>query len=221
MTPVDSRGVRALLLDLGNVLVAFDHDRTLRAIGEAAGVESSRLREVLFGDLERDFDRGLLAPAEFFREAERRAGIRRLPDEVWEPAWRDIFTPLPGPLALLRRLTVPAALVSNTNALHWEGVLRVAPEVAELPALALSFRIGSVKPEPEIFHAALAMLGAGPAEAVYADDREDIVEAARGLGMDAFVVDAPGVLTRELDRRGLLASGNGVSSHAVLSSEVS
>lgn len=196
--------MRALLLDLGNVLVAFDHGRTLRAIGEAAGADPARLGEALFGELEKEFDRGLLAPVEFFRAAERRAGIPRLPDEVWIPAWRDIFTPIPGALALLPRLRVPAALVSNTNALHWEGVLAAAPEVASLPALALSFRLGSVKPEPAIFHAALAMLGARPEEAVFADDRAELVAAASALGMDAFPVASPEDLERELSRRGLL-----------------
>lgn len=207
--------MRALLLDLGNVLVAFDHGRTLRRIGEAAGVEPEALREPLFGALEKELDRGRLAPVAFFRAAEERAGIAPLSDALWTEAWRDIFTPLPAALALLPRLAVPAALVSNTNALHWEGVLGVAPAVAALPALALSYRLGSVKPEPEIYLAALAMLGAEARDAVYADDREELVEGARALGMDAFLVSDERTLETELARRGLLGNGETSRSEAL------
>lgn len=209
--PIDSRAVRALLLDLGNVLVGFDHGTTLARIGEAAGVEPESLRPALFGDREREFDRGLLTPVEFFRAAEERAGLPRLSDALWESAWRDIFRPLPRALALLPRIGVPTALVSNTNALHWEGVLAVAPEVGRIPALALSFRLGSVKPEPAIFREALRLVGCEARDAVYADDRADLVAAAGALGLDSFLVDGPATLERELARRGLLSGNTGTA----------
>jgi putative hydrolase of the HAD superfamily len=94
--------------------------------------------------------------------------------------------------------------VSNTNPLHWDGVLRVAPVDGAVDALALSFEVGAVKPEPAIFEAALTRLGVTASEAVYADDRPDLVRAARTLGLDAFVVDSANALGRELARRDLL-----------------
>jgi len=94
--------------------------------------------------------------------------------------------------------------VSNTNPLHWDGVLRVAPVDGAVDALALSFEVGAVKPEPAIFEAALGRLGVTASEAVYADDRADLVVAARALGLDAFVVDSATALRRGLARRDLL-----------------
>jgi hypothetical protein len=143
----------------------------------------------------------------FFRAAERAAGIPRLGDDVWIPAWRDIFTPVPAALSALGRLEpdVVPVLVSNTNALHWEGVLRVAPELPRLvPLRALSFEVGAAKPDPAHFHAALARAGARAEDALYADDRPDLVEAARMLGIDAFVVTDPDLLASELQDRGYL-----------------
>lgn len=197
---------RAVLLDLGNVLVRFDHGRTLRALERATGVPAETLREVVLSDLEKDLDCGRLAPVDFFRAAEARGGLPRIADDVWTPAWRDIFTPIPESIALLSRLRpeVSSCLVSNTNALHWEGVLRIADLDRRVDALALSFRVGASKPDPRIFEAALAALDARPEEAVFADDRSDFVEAARGLGVDAFVVDAPATLERDLETRGVL-----------------
>ena len=181
---------------------------TLRQIHTATGVPSGALRPHLFGPLEHEFDLGRMTATAFFRAAERAAGIPRLGDDVWIPAWRDIFTPAPAALSALGRLEpdVVPVLVSNTNALHWEGVLRVAPELPRLvPLRALSFEVGAAKPDPAHFHAALARAGARSEDALYADDRPELVEAARALGIDGFVVTDPDLLASELRDRGFLA----------------
>ncbi len=180
---------------------------TLGAIHAATGVPPGALRPHLFGPLETEFDLGRMTATAFFRAAERAARIPWLGDDVWIPAWRDIFTPVPAALSALGRLEpdVVPVLVSNTNALHWEGVLRVAPELPRLvPLRALSFEIGAAKPDPAHFHAALARAGARPQDALYADDRPDLVEAARTLGIDGFVVTDPDLLASELQDRGYL-----------------
>lgn len=200
---------RALLLDLGNVLLRFDHSLTLARLEALTGVPARKLRPHVFGPLEREFDLGRIGPEAFFRSVEAAAGLPRVSDALWAPAWRDIFTRDEEALALLTRLAggVTPVLVSNTNALHWEGVLRVAPELARLlPLRALSFEIGAAKPDPAHFAAALALANTTPAEAVFADDRIENVEAARGLGIDGFVVESSATLEKDLDRRGLLVS---------------
>jgi glucose-1-phosphatase len=198
----------ALLLDLGNVLVRFDHAVTLRRIEAATGVPAERLGPVLFGPLERAFDLGHLTAGEFFRAAEREAGLSPLPDEVWIPAWRDIFEPVPETAAVLAALLpgVRTCVVSNTNALHWDGVRRVSDVDRRVDALALSFEVGALKPDAALWHAALRRLDASPEGAVFADDRPELVAAAREIGLDAFTVDGPGALARELTRRGLMTA---------------
>ena len=181
---------------------------TLRRIHTATGVPAGTLRPHLFGPLEGEFDLGRMTATTFFRAAERAAGIPRLDDEVWIPAWRDIFTAVPAALSALGRLEpdVVPVLVSNTNALHWEGVLRVAPELPRLvPLRVLSFEVGAAKPDPVLFHAALERAGARSEDALYADDRPELVEVARTLGIDGFVVTDPDLLAGELQDRGFLA----------------
>ncbi len=200
---------RALLLDLGNVLVRFEHARTLERLEAATGVPAAALKRHVFGPSERDFDLGRIDAETFFRAVESAAGLPRLPDPTWVAAWRDIFSRDEAALALLTRLArgVTPVLVSNTNALHWEGVLNVAPELPRLlPLRALSFQVGAAKPDPAHFAAALALAGAAPDQAVFADDRAEIVEAARGLGIDAFVVTTAGDLRDGLLSRDLLDS---------------
>ena len=204
--PATDPAVRALLVDLGQVLVRFDHDRTLRALEAASGIPVETLRPFVFGPLERELDLGRLTTEEFFRSVERSAGIPRIPDDVWIPAWRDIFEPdlsALHSLASIRR-GVARILVSNTNPLHWEGVLRVFDVVSLVDRTVLSFETGTAKPEPAIFEAAMKAAGVAPGEALFADDRGEYVAAARTLGIPGFVVSGPGVFERSLIRFGLL-----------------
>lgn len=198
--------IRALLVDLGKVLVGFDHQVTCDLMAEATGTSASRLRSVLFGDLEASFDRGHLSPPEFFRACEQTAGLPRLSDDVWTGAWRDIFHPLPDAIATLARVRpgVRRVLVSNTNALHWEGVLQVFDPSEHFDALVLSFRIGAVKPESAFWDAALEAAKCEPGECLYADDRPELVDAAAARGIPGFVVHETGSFAAGLDERGLL-----------------
>jgi FMN phosphatase YigB (HAD superfamily) len=153
-----------------------------------------------------ELDLGRLSTSDFFRRAEAAAGLSPLPDDLWTPAWRDIFEPLPDALAALARVRpgVPRILVSNTNSLHWEGVLRVADVTRLVDACVLSFREGRAKPDPAFFATALAEAGVRAREAVFADDHVENVEAARRLGLDAFTVESPRQFAEELSERGLL-----------------
>ncbi len=201
--------MRALLLDLGNVLVRFDHALTLARLEQATGVPASALRPHVFGPLERAFDLGEVSAGGFFRSVEAAAELRRLQDDVWVRAWRDIFVRDEAALALLTRLTsdVTPVLVSNTNPLHWEGVLAIAPELPRLvPLRALSFEVGSAKPDPAHFAFALELADAAPRDAVLADDRAEMVDAALALGIDAFGVADANDLRDGLLARGLLVS---------------
>ena len=197
---------RALLVDLGQVLVGFDRQITCRRVSEATGVPASRLEPVLFGALEAAFDRGALTPERFFRSCEERAGLPRLADATWTGAWRDIFHPLPEAVATLGRVRsgVRRVLVSNTNELHWQGVLDVFDPAAALDALVLSFRVGAVKPEPAFWDAALEAAGCEAAECLFADDRPELVAAAAARGIPGFAVAGPASFSRGLASRGLL-----------------
>jgi putative hydrolase of the HAD superfamily len=202
---------RALLVDLGKVLVGFDHQVTCDRLAEATGVSAGRLRPVLFGDLETSFDRGALSPPAFFRACEERAGLPLLSDSLWTGSWRDIFHPLPDAIAAVTRVRpgIRRILVSNTNVLHWEGVLRVFDPSACFDALVLSFRVGAVKPESRFWDAALEAARCQPGECLYADDRPELVDAAAARGIPGFVVHGPGSFAAGLEARGLLGAPAG------------
>ncbi|MEO8586249.1 MAG: DUF309 domain-containing protein [Acidobacteriota bacterium] len=78
-----------------------------------------------------------------------------------------------------------------------------------MPLRALSFEIGAAKPDPYHFEAALTLAGARAEDALYADDRPELVAAARSLGIDGVVVERPEDLAAILQRRGFLHAAPG------------
>ena len=92
---------------------------------------------------------------------------------------------------VLRRLaeTHSLALLSNTNAVHWNSVNRQSDVFDGFSQVFLSYEIGLHKPELEIFEHVLGALGVAAEQVVFFDDSEPNVLAARTLGIDAHHVD--------------------------------
>ncbi len=179
---------RVLLLDLGKVLVDFDHLDTCRALAIEVGLEPGEVHRRLFASgLEADFDRGRVDEARFAAEAVRRLGATGLPPGRVLSAWAGIFSRDEPNLAALPALSREFRLVlaSNTNITHYRRCRELAPELGLCHATALSFELGERKPDAAYWEAALYLAEAGPEECLLVDDRPENVEGARLAGIPA------------------------------------
>jgi HAD superfamily hydrolase (TIGR01509 family) len=68
----------------------------------------------------------------------------------------------------------------------------------------LSYRIGSMKPSPEIYREAVRSAGCSPAECFFTDDKQENVDAAQQAGIDAIRFQGRMDLERQLGERGIL-----------------
>ena len=67
----------------------------------------------------------------------------------------------------------------------------------------LSYRVGMIKPEPEIYKCLIRRYDLNPEECVFLDDREDNISTAKSLGINGIVFkDRPSAL-RELEALGV------------------
>jgi putative hydrolase of the HAD superfamily len=85
-------------------------------------------------------------------------------------------------------------LLSNTNdiSMSWarseEFVPGGKPFEYYFDELYLSYKLGCVKPEPEIFQMVINLAGINPAETLYIDDGESNIAAGKSYGVqDIFV----------------------------------
>jgi FMN phosphatase YigB (HAD superfamily) len=196
-----------LYFDLGKVLVDFSYDQMLAQIGAVAGIDAEAARAVIFdADLLPQFESGQLSATEFYEAFCTATGSR--PDfAALATAASAIFTlnlPMLPLVSQLQQAGYRMGILSNTCALHWDycvGQYRIVAEAFSVHAL--SFRMGAVKPEPAIFHAAAEMAGVRPEDVFYVDDMPQHVAGARTVGFDAVQYTTTAALAGELRRRGV------------------
>jgi putative hydrolase of the HAD superfamily len=199
---------KAILFDLGKVLVHFDFQKAYRQLEPLCGCTAADIpRRLSTTTLVERLETGQIQPRDFVAAVSHTLGGRFDYDE-----FRRIFSCIFGdcliPESLLETLArhYRLVLLSNTNALHWE-LLRedYAHMLRHFHRLILSHEVGAIKPNPAIFRAAVDAAGCRPEECFYTDDILKFVEAARELGIDAVQFESSAQIERELRARGMLA----------------
>jgi len=194
---------RAVIFDLGKVVVNFDFQRGYRALEGLCPYATPEIRRRLSAtDLVERFETGLIEPREFVAQFSSILDLRAGYDDFCR-IWSSIFTDTLVPEAMLEGLAARyrLLLLSNTNAIHFEMIRENYPLLRHFHHLILSFEVRAMKPRPEIYRAAVARAGCRPEECFYTDDIAAFVTAARSEGIDAVQFESAAQLERELTER--------------------
>jgi len=196
-----------LYFDLGKVLVNFSVEQMLAQMGAAAGITAEQVRGGIFNaNLLHDHETGRLTSRQFYEVFCDATGTRPDPDRLIAAA-AEIFElnlPVLPIVAQLRQAGYPIGILSNTCETHWEYCWRHYRIVSEgFGVYALSYKIGAVKPDAAIFHAAAEMAGYRPEEIFFVDDIAGHVAGARAVGFDAVQFTSAESLANDLRQRGL------------------
>lgn len=193
----------AFIFDIGNVLVRFDYARAAASLSALGADLSDR---AAFEKLAARYERGEVDREEFL--AQLRVVLRHTADDqTVSQAWQEIFEPNHPMWELVEKLhgVYPLYLLSNTNCLHHDYLLREYAVFEKFADGVYSYRAGVAKPEREIFAMAIRQFGIDPRATIYIDDLTANVEAARGAGLRAFRYDpdAHADLLAALQREGV------------------
>jgi len=186
-----SKQLRAVLFDLGGVLVEFDGTRPL--VEMTAGrlnLEDAR-KFWIHSPAVRRLETGRSSPAEFTEEAMKELGVRMDAQAFLEAfiSWEKGLLPgAPGLLDEVRPHILTACL-SNNNVLHWDLLRDRFGMDRKFHRCFLSHEIGLIKPDPALFMHVLSVLGMEAEEALFLDDNPEHVQAAAGMGIVAMRVD--------------------------------
>ena len=196
---------KAIIFDLGNVLVQFDFERWRQALEDFCPYDAAEIRRrIAATDLVERFETGLIEPPDFVAQLSRMLALHMDYADFCK-LWSGIFTDPLIPEAMLEGLAARYKLVllSNTNAIHFETIRGNYPLLRHFHERILSYEAHAMKPRREIFQAALDRCGCPPEECFYTDDIAAYVEAARRLVMDAVQFESLAQLERELEARGI------------------
>lgn len=205
--------IDAVLFDFGGVFTESPFEAA-RVFATSIGIDPALMLETVFGPYDRDDDH----PWHRLERGEitlmdARSEILLLGESNGFEA--DLFRVLAalsrssGPrqaflhrARALRTRGIRSAIVTN-NVLEFRETWRAMIPVDELfDAVIDSCEVGMRKPDPRIFHAALEALGGiAPSNALFLDDYEGNVLAARGIGLQGIVVKTdPAQALAEFDR---------------------
>ena len=199
--------IKFIYFDLGKVLIDFSTERMLNQVGAAAGIAPERVRDIFFNDgLMLEHETGRLDGRGLHEEFCRITGKR--PDyDAMADAATDIFTLITSMLPIVTQLGqtgCPLGILSNTGETHWEHCYSHYRVIAEgFSVHALSYRIGEVKPNAAIYHAAAELAGHDPENIFFVDDRPEHVAGARAAGFDTVQFTTAAALADELRQRGV------------------
>lgn len=173
---------KAVVFDLGKVLLDFDYGKVVRGMQEHCSLSETEIHALInqSGLLFR-YETGLISTGDFFEEVKRASKFCR-GFEVFEPLFADIFTPIPEMIDLNERLRssgVPTYIFSNTNEIAIKHIRVAYPFFGNFTGYIYSYEERSMKPDSRIYEAVEKRTGLRGADLLYIDDRaENIAHGA-------------------------------------------
>jgi FMN phosphatase YigB (HAD superfamily) len=176
--------MRAVIFDVGRVLVHWDLDATIDGLAGISQVEHEQLRQ-LTRRVYHDFGTGSLSASEFHRYLIEQAGA----SDNWGLFYAAVCRGLCRDetalafAAQLASLGTPLGIISNTNHIHVQWLNDNLPELSLFRSVVWSSDVGLLKPDRAIYELAVGQMAVPPAETMFVDDLEENVAGARSAGL--------------------------------------
>src|SRR6267378_308207 len=121
---------KAIIFDLGKVMVDFDYAISARKIAAKSNSSAAQVQKLIdHSPLLFSYETGQIDKSEFYRQVCKLTGYRGRQEE-FEPEFSDIFseiTPMIQLHAALRQAGVPTFILSNTNDMAVGHIRRTFP----------------------------------------------------------------------------------------------
>jgi glucose-1-phosphatase len=195
VTSPSGTSLRAIIFDIGRVIVRVDYDRALRLLSSSASRSGKEVWQLISSDPRMlDFQEGRLTPQEWHEHLNQLLNMNLSYEEFYN-SWTSALDPQPiipdGVFAeLVGRYHM--ALLSNTDPIHVAYMESTFSFMRFFPSRIYSCAVGKSKPDPAIYRFALDAVQTPPADTLYIDDVAAYVEAGRKIGLQT-------ILFRDLD----------------------
>lgn len=195
-----------VLFDLGGVLVDFGG---VDAMQQLAGIvdEAELWDRWLTCRWVRAFERGSCSAEAFAAGVVADWALPVSPEEFLSSFRAWVGAPLDGADDLVADVAgvVPVGCLSNTNPEHW-AVAGTWPLCGAFAHRFLSFEVGLVKPDAELFDHVRAALGVEAGSIVFLDDNQMNIDAANAAGFCAHRTRGVDEARAALENVGILAT---------------
>jgi putative hydrolase of the HAD superfamily len=203
---VAARKVRAVIFDIGRVLIRIDVGRAMKGMASGLSLSAEELWSAIEKDPRwKDWQEGRISARGWHLHMQRRFGGSTTFEQFCD-TWNQVLDPEPiHTTELFEKLSrkYRLALLSNTDPIHVAYMESRYNFFPYFSARVYSCAVGASKPSPIIYKEALRACKARAEEAVYVDDIKDYVDAARRFGMMGVQFRSTEQLALELRGLGL------------------
>jgi glucose-1-phosphatase len=203
---VAARKVRAIIFDIGRVLIRIDVSRAMTGMASGLSLSPDELWSAIEKDPRwKDWQEGRISARDWHLHMKQRFGGSATFEQFTE-AWNMVLHPEPiHGKELFEKLSknYRLALLSNTDPIHVAHMESRYDFFAYFPARVYSCTVGATKPNPLIYREALRACRVRAEEAVYVDDIAAYVDAAQRLGISGIHFQSAGQLASALQELGV------------------
>lgn len=191
--------IESVIFDWGGVLIDDPRPGLLRYCADAFGVPMEQYTPVHDSFLDK-FGKGMISEEEFWQGISRKLG-KPAPQapSLWSGAFRSACVPRLEVFRLVSSLHAKGyktALLSNTELPAVEFFHEFDYDMFDV--LVFSCEQGVAKPQPRIYEITLAKLGSQAPRSVFIDDRQDYIQGAKVVGLNAILFTGIDQLKRDL-----------------------
>jgi 2-haloacid dehalogenase len=199
---------KAVVFDLGKVLVDFDYAVAAQRIAGRSAVTANEVQSLIdHSPLLFLFETGRLTREEFFDSVRAATGFAGTIAEFAE-SFADIFTPIESMVrshTALRAEGIPTYIFSNTNVLAAEHIRSRFPFFRDFDGYILSFEEGAMKPDAAIYEIVEQRTKLSGSDILYLDDRSENIAVGAHRGWQVILQEDPGRSVEQMRRLGLPA----------------
>lgn len=193
--------IKNIVFDVGRVILGFSHEKFFLNL-QAQGTTYENSVDNIIEELKLlEFEHGFITDVDFLKMIQQRLS-QPLAEDTIAKCWYDIFHPIPEMISLAKDLkkTKNVYLLSNTNNLHWQHIIKKYNFNNLAHGLMASCEVGAMKPDPKIYQAAEKKFSLVPEETVFIDDLEKNVIGARNMNWQGIVHKEYSLTKKELNR---------------------
>ena len=198
--------IRAIISDIGRVIVGVDVSRAMQGLSTSIPLSPKEIWSAIEKDPRFvDLQDGRITARDWHLHIVRRLGGNLTYDQFIQ-AWNAALLPetlQPDSLWAGLSKKYRLSLLSNTDPIHVAHMESTFTFFKYFPVRIYSCVVGSSKPNPVIYQDALRATKVKANEAVYIDDLEENVAAAKSLGMIGVHCAVPANLVESLKYAGV------------------
>jgi epoxide hydrolase-like predicted phosphatase len=179
--------IRAVIFDLGGVLLRTDDPQPRTALAQRLGRSRADLENIIFGNpVSSQAEIGQATRSEVWKEIAQRLN---LPEEEMPMIEQAFFAGDHVDFDLIHmiqtlRSSYTTALLSNTWNVDLETYLSNSLQILDtFDVIVSSAAFGVAKPDPRVYQGVLSLVQAKPEEAVFVDDNAANIASAAALGI--------------------------------------